>query len=322
LFFLKAINIFLIEIVFGILHKIDMVRIGSMQIVHSNYPPSINAIDSTGSIYCQSSENQLVDTKILNFGFINYAGEGKDSLVQSSKATGEDFNYKKLYLSFEYSDLVFIILLFLLSLVAYVKFAGKNFLNRLLISIQNYSYSVSFFREKNLAYVFYHNILLFIFYICTGLFASIVLQYYGYSIPHTDKFVQMIILIGVCSIFLLTSLFVIWLSALIFGFSKISSEYLFYYQNLLKVLGIALLLFCLILFFLVRKQQTTLIYFSFFIVAIVYLVKTFRIFVIFFKNKLSLYYLILYFCALEIIPIILLVKIFNLLIYKGIINQD
>jgi hypothetical protein len=279
-----------------------------------------NTIDSTGSIYCQSFGKQALDNQFLNLKFINYSQNKLDGQFHQSKNSGKEIQSNQFFLRLEYSDLILIILLAMFACVAFVRFSGKTYFNRLFMSIKNYSYSVSFFREKNLAFVLYHNILMIIFYISTGLLASIITTHYNINIPHTENYIQLLISISVCSFLILINRLVIWLSGIIFGYSKLSSEYLFYYGNWLKVIGILFMLLSLILFYLHKNEQTILIYFTFFIIAIAYLVKTIRIFIIFNTNKFSLYYLILYFCALEIIPIILLVKIFNLLIFKGFIK--
>jgi len=272
-------------------------------------------IDSIGSIYCQPFNNQLLDTQILKIGYINYSQKKLNTQVSEKEKVSKNFALK-----FEYTDFVFIILLLMLGLLAYVKLSGKNYFNRLFMSITNYSYSVSFFKEKNLAFALYHYILMFIFYISTGLLVSIIADYYGYHIPHTNKQTQLLILILVCAFILIINRLSTRLSGWVFGFNKLSLEYLFYYGNLLKIFGLLMMILSLVLFFLDRNHQTILIYFSFFVGSIIYLVKSFRIFVIFFSNGLSLYYLILYFCALEIIPIILLVKFFTVLINKGFIS--
>ena len=46
-------------------------------------------------------------------------------------------------------------------------------------------------------------------------------------------------------------------------------------------------------------------------VALIYLLRVFRLFIIFLNKKLSIFYLILYLCALEILPVLIIIKYFT-----------
>jgi hypothetical protein len=268
-------------------------------------------VDSIGSIYHISSANNPLDTQFLQLKYINYSQ--KVEPVKASES-GSQNQSNGTFLSFAYSDFLLISLILLFGLVVFVKIQGKNYMNRILMSVQNYSYSISFFKEKNLAYVLYNNIMTFVFYISSGLLASIIAKYYGIDIPDNDKILEFVIITAIVTGFIVLNRFITRLCGIAFGFYRLAGEYLFYYANLLRLVGILFMVLVLVLSFISLKNQTFFIYFSFFIIGIVCLVKSLRIFVIFLSNRLSLYYLILYFCALEIIPVILLIKLINLVI--------
>jgi hypothetical protein len=270
-------------------------------------------IDSTGSIYSQSYDNLPLSNQFLEIKFINFSQKtnaGKTTTVKISNEKKSKLNE----LSFKYSDFVLVLLLSLFALIAFVRLSGKNYFNRLLMSIQNYSYSVSFFREKNLAYVLYNNILIFVFFVSCGILSTMIAAHYGISIPNMDKFLQLLIFTIIIAFLVFLNRFMARVSGIIFGYYKITAEYLFYYANWLRIVGVLLLILCLILSFVNPNYQNIFIYLTFFVLVITYLVKSLRIFIIFFTNRLSLYYLILYFCALEIIPFILLLKLIVLII--------
>ena len=48
-----------------------------------------------------------------------------------------------------------------------------------------------------------------------------------------------------------------------------------------------------------------------FILAIIYLIRVVRLFIIFLNRNISIFYLILYLCALEILPVLIIVKYFT-----------
>jgi hypothetical protein len=273
-------------------------------------------IDSTGSIYCQSYDNLPLNNQFLEIKFINYSQKTNTGKTTTEKISSEKKSRLN-ELSFKYSDFILLLLLSLFALIGFVRLSGKNYFNRLLMSIQNYSYSVSFFREKNLAYVLYNNILIFVFLISCGILSTMIAEHYGISVPHMDKFLQLLIFTIVIAFLVFLNRFLARVCGIIFGYYKITAEYLFYYANWLRIVGVLLLILCLILSFVTANYQNIFIYLTFFVLGITYLVKSLRIFIIFFTNRLSLYYLILYFCALEIIPFILLLKLIVLIIQNN-----
>jgi hypothetical protein len=46
-------------------------------------------------------------------------------------------------------------------------------------------------------------------------------------------------------------------------------------------------------------------------IAIIYLIRVIRLFLLFINHKISIFYLILYLCALEILPVLILIKYFS-----------
>jgi len=291
-----------------------------MQISKNDASSNLNIVDSCGSIYCQSTHNQVLDRNFLNLNYINYS-EKKEKTFTSLTNQKNSLKTNNSHLKFEYSDFIFVLQLFMLAILAYVKLNGRNYFKRLFMSVQNFSYSVSFFREKNLAFILYHNIMMLIFYMSTGIIASIIFKKLNYNIANSNQFVELFIITAVCSMFFVLNRLFSRITGFVFDFGKQTMEYLFYLGNMLKMVGIVFLFLSLLFFFISKDKQSIIIYPSILIIGIVYLVKTLRIFKIFYRNKLSLYYFILYFCALEIIPIILLIKIFNLLVYNGYIQS-
>jgi hypothetical protein len=277
-----------------------------------------NQIDSSGVAYSHHYTNLPLSKQFLKIEYINHAQRVTESSHSGTSINDGNKKEKSSAFSLEYSDFVLILLIGLFSLLAYIRLTGKNYFNRLLMSARNYTYSISFYRERNLAFVLYKNLLLIVFYLSAGLLGSVIVEYFKLPVFHSDRIVQFLLLTCLILVLVLINRFFIRISGFIFAKNRIASEYLFYYGNLLRLVGIGLLILNVGLFFINKEAEFVFIYIALFIGFITYFIKVVRILIIFFNNRFSLYYLILYFCALEIIPVVLLIKLFLFYINNGI----
>jgi len=273
--------------------------------------------DSSGLMYNQSYHNLPLADYFIDIQYIHHSTPTKHLNNQTSHVQSTVSDLSGDNLSFNYSDFVLFLLILMFSIIAYVRISGKNYFNRLLMSLQNYSYSLSFFREKNLAYILYNNLLIIVFYLSSSLLGSIFADYFHLALPFQNKYLQLLfILFSIGSLIFLNRI-AIRISGLIFGQYKLAAEYLFYYSNLLKALGVIFLFLLVALYFMNKNSFIIFIFIGLFVSIVVYLVKVIRVLIIFFNNRFSLYYLILYFCALEIIPAVLIIKLFRHILQNG-----
>ena len=181
------------------------------------------------------------------------------------------------------------------------------------MSIFNSSYSSSFFKEKNLAYTIYNNILLFIFYCSSGLIISTLIDYFDLPTLFPEWWIRVLFGSGITLVLMVSYKVIYRFFGILFNTYQQVAEYLFFFSNSLKILGISYVILLFGLFYTTDTGKTIFIYLAIFVTIFVFLIKLYRILVIFFRNRFSLYYMILYFCALEIIPVILLIKFFYML---------
>ncbi len=272
-------------------------------------------VDSTSYIYSNAGKDVPLADYFLNFKFLN--SEHLDSISPAAgKLTTEILEKSKESkpaISLQYTDGVLFLLLALLSLVAFVRISGKNYLHRIFTSIINFSYSNSFFKEKNLAYTLSNNVLMIVFYVSSGLFLSVSAQYFHFPDLVPGKWEELLFLTIFTIVSVIIYKVVYRLLGLIAGYYTETSEFLFFFANSLKILGIAYVILLFGSFFTTNTSKSIFIYTGIFLTIFMFFVKFYRILVIFFRNRFSLYYMILYFCALEIIPVILLLKIFALI---------
>ncbi len=272
-------------------------------------------IDSTSYIYHSSNLDVPLADYFLSFKYLTSADKVQttDRLSTSKIVKKPDNTSSSQNFSFQYSDFVLLVIILLFSMLAYIRFYGKNYLNKVVTSIFNYSYSSSFFKEKNLAFVLNNNLLLIVFYISSAMIMGVIIDYFGISGLQTGKWFQFFVDLTIILVMVVSYKLIYRLCGLIFGQYRIVSDYLFYLGNLLKITGIFYLIMLLGAFFSNDSWKFIFIYLTILITVFVYFIKITRIISILFKNRFSLYYLILYFCALEIVPIMLLFKILLLI---------
>ena len=278
-------------------------------------PDNLQIVDSTSYIYSNAGKPVPLADYFLKVKFLNSNEATEKSLASGKLSTeiGKSDEISKSKVTLQYTDGVLFILLALLSLIAFVRISGKSYLNRIFTSVINFSYSNSFFKEKNLAYTLNNNLLMIVFYISTALVFSVTADYFQFTGPFRGKWEQLLFY----GFFMLICVVLYKLTYRILGvftgFYTEAAEYLFFFGNLLKILGITYVILLFGSFFTTNTGQTFFIYTAVIMTIFMFFVKFYRLLVIFLRNRFSLYYMILYFCALEIIPVILLVKVFKLI---------
>lgn len=284
-----------------------------MQIRQQPYLSTITKIDSTGSIYCQKWDNIPLQNYFLQQEYIHYKNADTTEIKQQSKPEIPESGG----FVFGYDDFILLIFLGMFALLAYIRISGRNYFNRLFMSVVNYSYAISFFREKNLSFVLYNNFMMFILYVCLGMQLIEIFRFFNIPLPPYDpKLLLLLFSVAVACLIFLNRL-LIHFTGFLFGASKQASEFVFYLFSLLKVSALAYLVLCVLLSFIHRNSEAVFIYLSLIIAFFIYFIKLIRIFIIFFRNRFSLYYLILYLCALEIIPVLLFIRVLRQFINNG-----
>jgi hypothetical protein len=149
----------------------------------------------------------------------------------------------------------------------------------------------------------------FLFYINIALFVTQYLEYYHIAIFNL-KGILLFITIFTSIIVIYSAKFILFL-LLDFLFlgreSFIKYSFTIFLYN--KMIGIALLPIIALLPYVPAAITPWLFYVGAFVIVLLYILRIFRGLQISFKNRLSIFYLILYLCALEILPILILFKV-------------
>ncbi len=92
------------------------------------------------------------------------------------------------------------------------------------------------------------------------------------------------------------------------GKTDLFREYLVGIYQAYRLVGVLLLLIATLILYTNFIPLNILFYMGFSVVALLYLIRIFRLFLIFINRHVSIFYLILYLCALEILPVVIIIK--------------
>ncbi len=264
--------------------------------------------DATSYYYSNNTQEVPIAPYFLNpkLFSVNKLSKQDINTVSSNDKSANNFSFKQ-------SDILLFLLLFLASLLAYIRINTNYYIRQISVSVFSFAYSRTLFNERTKLFLFYDVLLLLVNFFTSGILIQMLLSYFGYKNSAIPDFLSIIytalLVIILFSIYQILVRFIGMLS----NNANIISEYLFYFNNSLKFLGIFNLIVVFILLYTTENLRILVIYFIFFVYISVYFIRIYKIFLDFLRNRFSLFYFILYFCALEIIPIMILLKHFSIL---------
>ncbi len=203
--------------------------------------------------------------------------------------------------------LVIFILIFI-QLARIRLFFGK-FLAPVVKSLVNYQSAHNLYMNKNLLYQGASWGFSFIFFLVVPLFVYQVWDHFEIILFPLPDFLRYLMILGavLCWYILryLASLFVGSFS----GTKKIFGEYFHTISLSTRNVGLFLIPITLLLAYARFDLSEVLIYAGFTIFFVLYLLRVFRLFRLFISKNISVFYTILYLCALEILPVLILFRI-------------
>jgi hypothetical protein len=204
--------------------------------------------------------------------------------------------------------------LFVLIMIAIIRFSFNKYLIRLVDSILNYQTSNNLFLEKNLRNIRGSIFLNALFFLNISFFAVL---YYNFSSINTGKASSFLTFVYTLAGFLLLyfgKFIVVRIIGYIFDGVKESKEYLHTVFIYNKNLGIFLLPVTLSVPFIADFAIYFLLIIGLIIAIVFYLLRLIRGVKILFRKHVSIFYMILYLCALEILPLLVIYKLLKSLV--------
>jgi Domain of unknown function (DUF4271) len=204
--------------------------------------------------------------------------------------------------------------LFLLISLAWIKLVYGRFLLGIFSALANFQLSQKLFNDPGIVRKRLSQSLLLIYFISSGLFLYELAEYFNFTIIPFQGIKLFFSFVAILMVLALIRFIIMSLTAYFFKKQKLFSAYLFQHFLNNKVLGIILIPIAIAIAYSRNQFQDILVYFSLGIVIISFIMKLIRATQFIFKNVISLFYLILYLCILEILPVLVIIKLLKSLL--------
>ena len=206
------------------------------------------------------------------------------------------------------TDWLTIIIFVGILLVATVRYSYAKYIEHLFLSLINYSTSARMLQEKS--YPVFHGAfrLEAIFYISLSVFVfqalNILMSEKSYIAPS-----YFLIVLGGVLLYFFGKKFLYLVAGSMFDATSETREYLFNIDNFNRSLGIILLPVVILVAFAPIRNPVFMVFLGLSIIAIFNLVLLQRGILILLKKQFSIFYLFLYLCTLEFLPLLLIYKV-------------
>ena len=224
----------------------------------------------------------------------------------------ESSNYQKI--NWVERDWLFWPILGILTYFILTRHKHRTFINQTVTSVFYSRMSLRLLKEKNESTSPITQSLLFFYFLTTGLFVFMSMNYYGLYISYTHGFISFLLFSLILAVIYFLKIASIKLLGFIFFQRKVVDEYIHNLKLFNITTGIILLPIVVCIPFLNTYLigEENLIFSGFGLYSIILLFKLFRGFLISYRQGVSIFYILLYLCTLEILPLALLLRIVTL----------
>ncbi len=210
------------------------------------------------------------------------------------------------------SDFFLGIILLISVIIVFTKLIFKKYFSNYFLMAFNYQLASNLLRDKNAFFTRFNSMLNSIYVINISVFIYQGIYYFK-IIPELQlKFFLYIIIF--ITLLALARIIILKILGEVYAVQKTFTEYLFNQFMFNKILGLVLLPVVFIIPYVNENLRNFLIYFGIFLIASAFLIKLLRGFTIIIKKEVLLFYVLLYLCTLEILPILIGVSYFKRLV--------
>ena len=197
-------------------------------------------------------------------------------------------------------------------LFIWIRYLSKDIISKLFTSSVSHYASQMFFKKKSIKNVQASFLLNVLFFANISFFLYQVLSYNNARILNltTYKLFGFILLLTLAFYFIKSFLYIF--SGIILNTIKESFDYILNIFLYKKIIGVIFIPLIISIPYVNTELVKPLIYLGFLIFLILYLLQIFRGIQILFKKRISILYMFLYLCALEILPVIIIYKYYLL----------
>ena len=211
------------------------------------------------------------------------------------------------------NDFVLGIVLFVIVLIVWIRLAFNKFITGIISALLSYQISFKMFQQRNSVMKRAFFILNSIYVIVLSLFIVEVLRFYKLQIMEFTGLIPFLVLTGIIVLILLVRLILLKLIGYIFDSGNIFAEYIHNVFLANKNLGLFLIPVVVGIAYLPYQLAKISVVIGMVLIITTYLFRLVRGFQIIFRKDVFIFYLILYLCTLEILPLLLGYKFLNAL---------
>lgn len=205
-------------------------------------------------------------------------------------------------------DWLTVLLLIALVLFASLRTIWGKYIVSLFQSVINYPTSIRMFQEKNTSTLQGAFQLDVIFYLLFSAFIFQLFNFFSIQLPYGNLKLYLFSL-GLISVYFLSKKLIYRFLGFLVEKPAETGEFLYNMDNFARVAGIVLLPVVTVIAFYPFSNLAVPVFSGVILVAAIYFLLIIRGFIILLKKQFSIFYLFLYFCTLEILPLVLLYKI-------------
>ena len=215
----------------------------------------------------------------------------------------------------DFQSQIWLIVPFLLILIqlARVKYYYGKLINPIIVSIFNYQTANNLYRNRNSFFQRASFALNFIFFFSGGLFLYQISTLYDFNILNYSPIINFLILTAGLSVWFFLKFITIHLIGYFSLSENLFNEYFFNISLHINTMGLVLIPITILASYAHYPYNNIFIYIGIGLAILFYVARAFRLFLIFYTKRTLILYGILYLCALEILPFLILVKILLLI---------
>ena len=268
---------------------------------------SCSSLTNDSLLKINSSNKQLARTKIQTIEPLKSISGNYISIPSDGdKSSGIILPEEELRINVQNWMTGIFVIVFIL--FAIVRVFYRNYWGQLLRSAFNNSESKRMFHEKSMIFTHAAFRLDINFYLVTGIFLYQIAEFFSIRF-YSGEFMNYSFITGGLILFIIVKKILYFFMGYITRSSFETSEYVFNMNNYNRVFGLFLFPICLSIIFIPRLQKEYLFIIGISIFLFLYFLLLFRGIKIILRKQFSIFYLILYLCSLEILPILYLYKL-------------
>lgn len=197
------------------------------------------------------------------------------------------------------------IFMLLIVLFIWIRIFYSKFFATLASSLLSFQISAKLFREKNVLLHRVSFVLDFIYVVVFSIFVFELVNYYGLSSSNMSSFNLFLLLLNIVMLYALFRIILLRLTGALFMTRSLFAEYSHNTLVVNKGMGIALFPVVIMAQYLPHNLVPIVLIIGILVFAIAFILKSFRGYQIIIRKDVLIFYLILYLCTLEILPLLL-----------------